>query len=84
MKETNSPNIEKLIIQESKGLPSKALSEILHFTRSLKNKRMKKKAKSTKKSEINVKQQLQKMNSFELIHLEEEFKNYKKLFPIEK
>ncbi|MCO4291743.1 hypothetical protein NF867_02570 [Solitalea sp. MAHUQ-68] len=69
--------IENLIFQETKGLSEATLKEILDFVLFLKQKS----AGSTPKSTIFY--DLQLMQSSEVNHLEEEFADYKKLFPLE-
>ena len=73
---------EKLILKETKGMPSYALDEILDFIQFIKEKKLKKKRKDTLQNNIHL--ELSMLNQKELFHLEEEFKDYKELYPREK
>ena len=72
---------EKLILKETKGMPSYALDEILDFIQFIKEKKLKKKRKDTLQNNIHL--ELSMLNQKELFHLEEEFKDYKELYPRE-
>jgi hypothetical protein len=68
--------IQNLIIQNSKGLSADILQEVLDFIQFLK----------LKKSGLNtdsIQASLSEFNSSELKHLEEEFIDYKVLYPNE-
>jgi len=72
----NAAQIEKLIIQNSKGLPADILQEILDFIQFLK----------FKKSGIatdSMQNALSDFNIAEATHLEEEFIDYKAIYPRE-
>jgi hypothetical protein len=71
--------IEQQIVEETKGLPTDALNEILDFILFIKRKKLKKISKKIIKDNLNL--ELSMMNQKELLHLEEEFKNYKKIYP---
>lgn len=70
----NTARIEKLIIKNTKGLPTEALLEILDFVQFIRGR---------KKSFDNLNNELSLLNETEISHLEEEFKNYKELYPRE-
>lgn len=72
---------EKLILTETKGLPEEALEEVLDFIQFLKQKVNKIKSDNYEKK---VSKTLTRLNKSELSHVEEEFINYKKLYPREK
>jgi hypothetical protein len=68
--------IPEIILEETKNLPEDLLREVLDFILFLKNK--------TNISSSNTPQSaLYKMQQDELTHLEEEFENYKTLYPNE-
>lgn len=71
--------IEKLILKETKGLPLYALNEILDFIQFIKEKRLKKSEEEIFIDNLNL--ELSLMDQKELSHLEEEFKNYKEIYP---
>jgi hypothetical protein len=73
---------EKLILKETKGMPSYVLDEVLDFIQFIKEKNLKKKRKDTLQNNIHL--ELSMLNQKELFHLEEEFKDYKELYPREK
>ena len=72
----NASQIENQIIQNSKGLPADILQEILDFIQFLKIKRAGIITDSVQKG-------LSEFNSSEVEHLEEEFTDYKTLYPRE-
>lgn len=69
--------IEKMIIEEAKDLSVESLNEILDFILFIKTKKMK------KTFEKDIKTELDSLNKMSLVHLEEEFLNYKELYPRE-
>lgn len=73
--------IEKIILKETKGLSPYALNEILDFIQFIKEKKIKKGADIFKDS-LNL--ELSLLDKKELTHLEEEFKDYKEIYPREK
>jgi glutaredoxin 2 len=73
--------IEKMIIEETKNLSSEALNEILDFIQFIKTKKYKKLLKET--FEENITTNLNELNTVSLIHLENEFANYKEKYPHE-
>lgn len=74
--------IEKTILQETKGLPPYALNEILDFIQFIKEKKIKKKGVDIFKDSLNL--ELSLLDKKGLTHLEEEFKDYKEIYPREK
>ncbi len=74
----NKAIVEKMILEETKSLPSETLDEILDF---IKFKKMK--ALEKKSFEKNIKQELVDLGEISLIHLEEEFSDYKERYPRE-
>jgi len=73
--------LEKMIIEETKGLPFETLSEILDFIQFLKAKKNNIHVADSVKKDIN--NELSELNTMSLLHLEEEFSNYKELYPYE-
>lgn len=71
--------LEQMILEETKNLSTETLYEILDF---IKFKKLKTYGK--KSFEKNIKTELIDLNEISLIHLEEEFSNYKELYPREK
>jgi hypothetical protein len=69
-----SNNIPDIILEEAKHLPDNLLKEVLDFILFLKTK------SNTSVTEIT---ELQSLQQNELTHLEEEFENYKLLYPNE-
>jgi len=65
--------LEKAVLEYSKGLPKEALKEILDFIQFIRQ----------KKSPDNVTSELTRLDSSQAIHLEEEFKDYRQLYPSE-
>lgn len=74
-------SIEKIIVDETKGLSNEALSEILDFIRFIKYKNLNRDSKN--EFEKNINQNLSKLSQASLVHLENEFENYKELYPHE-
>ena len=79
-RQMNKLEIEKIILEESKGLSISALREVLDFVQFIKSKHM-----DEGRMELvdNVKGDLSKLNNASLEHLEAEFKDYKELYPYE-
>jgi hypothetical protein len=73
--------IEKLILKETKGLPHFALNEVLDFILFIKERKLKKDDDLFK---TNLESELSLLDHKEMIHLEEEFIDYKELYPREK
>jgi hypothetical protein len=73
--------IEKLILKETKKLPPFALNEVLDFILFIKEKKLKKKNYSFSSD---LESELSLLDHKEMVHLEEEFKDYKELYPREK
>jgi hypothetical protein len=76
-------DIQKLIQQETRGLPENALSEILDFILFLKQK-LSSHTSRDREFEFNINRELNELNSTGLTHLEEEFRGYRDLYPHEK
>lgn len=74
--------IEKLILKETRELPHYALNEILDFIQFIKEKKLKKKREDIFKDSLSL--ELSLLNKKESSHLEEEFKDYKEIYPREK
>jgi len=68
--------LEKELLRYTKGLPKETLEEVIDFIQFLRLKRI-------NKSSDNVKTELSLLNYSETTHLEEEFKDYKDLYPCE-
>ena len=73
--------LEKMIIEETKKLSFETLNEILDFIQFVKSKKLKNIAEKSFGKSINNK--LTELNQTSLIHLEEEFSNYKEIYPHE-
>jgi hypothetical protein len=71
---TQTIDFEKVIIQGIKGLPQQYLGEVADFVIFMRQKSMK---------SYNFKEELSLLNEKEIEHLEEEFKDFDKLFPKE-
>lgn len=70
-------DLAKLILRESKDLPVESLKEILDFIQFLKSKKYRRKKSFEKK----IQTELDNLNKNSLIHLEEEFSNYREQYP---
>ena len=73
--------LEKMIVEETKNLSTETLSEVLDFIQFVKTKKYKKARK--KSFEDSLTNELADLNENSLAHLEEEFSNYKELYPRE-
>ena len=73
--------LEKMIIEETKGLSFQTLNEILDFIQFIKAKKIKNRVADSLEKDINI--ELSELNTVSLMHLEEEFSNYKELYPHE-
>ncbi|MCD4744828.1 MAG: hypothetical protein K8R58_00850 [Bacteroidales bacterium] len=73
----NTTQIESQILQHTKGLPLDVLQEILDFIQFVKVKKIKKSSLDNLKKELSI------LDQSEAKHLEEEFINYKELYPNE-
>jgi len=71
-------NLEKQILNETKGLPENALDEVLHFIQFIKSKWANKKAIL---ASDNLSSGLAELEDQEWNHLDDEMKDYKKIFP---
>ncbi len=67
--------LEKTLLAYTKGLPKEAIREILDFVQFIRQQRM-----SNKDS---IKAELTRLNHSQAAHLEKEFKDYRKLYPVE-
>lgn len=70
----NVNQIETQILQNTKGLPADALQEILDFVQFIRERKL-------KSSSDDLSMKLSALDKSEAKHLEEEFKNYKELYP---
>jgi hypothetical protein len=73
--------LENMIIEETKGLSFQTLNEILDFIQFIKAKKIKNGVAGSLEKDINI--ELSELNTVSLMHLEEEFSNYKELYPHE-
>ena len=73
--------IEKMIVEETKNLSFETLNEILDFIQFIKTKKFKKLLEET--FEEDIKSNLNKLDTVSLLHLEDEFTNYKEKYPHE-
>jgi len=73
--------LEKMIIEETKGLSFQTLNEILDFIQFIKAKKIKNHVADPLEKNINI--ELSELNTLSLMHLEEEFLNYKEVYPHE-
>jgi len=74
--------LEKLIVKEAKDLPTETLNQILEFIQFIKAKRLEKFGDEPFEKAIN--NELNDLNKMSLLHLEEEFANYKEQYPHER
>lgn len=72
----NTTQLENELLRYTKGLSKEALREVIDFVQFLRQKRI-------KSSSNSLSQDLSIMSSEQTVHLEEEFKDYKKLYPSE-
>ena len=68
--------LEKQLIDQTKGLPRETLEEIIDFIQFVR-------LKNERRSSNDLKSELSLLDSSQTKHLEEEIKDYKKLYPIE-
>ena len=68
--------LEKTLLEYTRGLPKDALQEILEFVQFIRQKKL-------KGSADNLKAELSQLNKSQNAHLDDEFKDYKKLYPVE-
>ena len=80
MKESNN-NIHSEILKTASGLSKKDLAAVLLYAKRLKSSTGKVKRRSGIK---NIKNDLRALSDIQITHLEQEFKDYKKLYPREK
>jgi len=74
--------LEKLISEETKELSTDILIEVLDFIQFIKAKKYKR--TGSKSFENKLVKELTDLNNISLTHLEEEFANYKELYPRER
>ncbi len=74
--------LEKLILEETKELSTNTLMEVLDFIQFIKAKQYKRPRRKT--FEKKLAKELTSLNNMSLAHLEEEFANYKELYPHER
>lgn len=67
---------EKALIESTKGLPKDILKEILDFILFIREKRINKPME-------NISTELTRLNISQISHLEQEFKDYKQIYPNE-
>ena len=72
----NTTQLENELLRYTKGLSKEALREVIDFVQFLRQKRL-------KSSSNSLSQDFSIMSSEQTFHLEEEFKDYKKLYPSE-
>ena len=72
----NTTQLENELLRYTKGLSQEALREVIDFVQFLRQKRLKSASNSLTKD-------LSLMSSEQTSHLEDEFKDYKKLYPSE-
>lgn len=80
MKESNN-NIHSEILKTASGLSKKDLAAVLLYAKRLKSSTQKSKGKTVIRS---IKNDLKALSDTQITHLEQEFKDYEKLFPREK
>ena len=68
--------LEKQLIDQTKGLPRETLEEIIDFIQFVR-------LKNERRSSNDLRSELSLLDSSQNKHLEEEIKDYKKLYPIE-
>ncbi len=72
----STTQLENELLRYTKGLSKEALREVIDFVQFLRQKRL-------KSSSNSLSQDLSIMSSEQTVHLEEEFRDYKKLYPSE-
>lgn len=73
--------LEKLIVKETKDLPTETLNQILDFIQFIKAKGREKFTGELFEKDVN--DELSELNKMSLLHLEEEFAGYKEQYPHE-
>ena len=68
--------LEKQLIDQTKGLPRETLEEIIDFIQFVR-------LKNERRSSNDLRSELSLLDSSQTKHLEEKIKDYKKLYPIE-
>lgn len=68
--------LKKKLIKQIKELPKEELKEVIEFIEKIRE-------KGSKKSQDNLTYDLSQLSTSQAAHLEEEFKNYKTLYPRE-
>jgi len=67
--------LEKALLEYTKGLPKEAMREILDFVQLIRQRGM--------KNRNSIRAELTRLNQSQAAHLEKEFKDYRKLYPLE-
>jgi len=78
-KNMSKAELEKLILEETKELSTDILMEVLDFIQFIKAKKYNRTRR--KSFEKKLVKELTDLNNISLAHLEEEFANYKELYP---
>jgi hypothetical protein len=73
--------IAKMIVEETKNLSFETLSEVLDFIRFIKAKKYQHLLSEDYKKDVDA--ELSELNKVSLLHLEDEFANYKEEYPHE-
>lgn len=73
--------IGKMIVEETENLSFEALNEVLDFIRFIKTKKYQNQVDENFREEVDS--DLKKLDTVSLLHLEEEFANYKEDYPHE-
>jgi serine/threonine protein phosphatase PrpC len=68
--------LEEELLKNTKGLPKEALEEIIDFIQFVRKKKL-------KDANDNISTELTSLSASQTEHLEQEFKDYKKLYPRE-
>ncbi|PSR06222.1 MAG: hypothetical protein BRD49_01610 [Bacteroidetes bacterium SW_10_40_5] len=68
--------LEKELLKNTKGLPKEALEEIIDFVQFVRQKKF-------KNTNDNISAELKSLSTSQTEHLDQEFKDYKKLYPRE-
>lgn len=75
--------IEQTIAKETQELSMNALQEVLDFIHFMKMKEVRDATEAHRSSEQRIHDDLRALDTDSLVHLEEEFANYKLLYPLE-
>ncbi|MBU6157422.1 MAG: hypothetical protein KGP35_00190 [Bacteroidetes bacterium] len=72
----NTAQLEKKLLEHTKNLSKEALREVIDFVRFLQH-------KMARQSSDYINIETSSLNKSQIVHLEEEFEDYKKLYPRE-